>query len=353
MLLAVALLSAVPAQAPDSPRVHGWAEFGYSYASSAAGPLAVEPLLNRFGREFLVNQLAVVVERPAAPVGFYAQVFAGADAATLAGPGDIQTGDPRFGAVVRQVYASWVTDVGVELRAGRMGSLMGFESYQAPRRPFYSLSYQWNFAEDGADTGLWATWHVNPRLDLTYGVTLGSNTFFTLAGDAPCHLMQVALRPTAATTWTATLVIGDEAVGKTRPANPGSLATVAELRLRQAWTDRLTHHVQLNVGCDQDVPGVGVGAWYGALTAVVAQLSDDLQGAVRLEWFDDAGGTRTGVATHYAAVTAAATWSPWPRVAIRPEVRGDFAGVPAFGPQAGPPVSARQWTAGVECVLRF
>jgi hypothetical protein len=366
--LAAAALVPMPASAQSGPeepalRLHGWAESGYTYASSGAGQLAVEPLLNRFGREFLADQIALVLEKPARAdglsAGFYLQFLAGADAAALQGPGDITTSNPRFGGVVRQVYAEAhlpaLTEGGIDVRLGRQGSLMGFESYMAPRRSFYSLSYQWNFGEDGADTGAWATWHVTERLDLTYGVTLGSNTFFTLAGDAPCHLAQVNWWPGEGrkTLLNATLLVGDEAAGKTRPANPGSLATVAEFRLQHAWSERLTHYLQVNMGWDQGVPGVGTGQWYGVLAAGVYKLAGNLDGALRMEWFDDVHGTRTGFATGYTALTAAATWRPRPWLAVRPEVRGDFAGEPVFGPAAGPARSPRQLTAALECVLQF
>jgi hypothetical protein len=366
--LASAVFVPMPAGAQSDPeepvlRLHGWAESGYTYASSGAGQLAVEPLLNRFGREFLANQIALVLDRPARrddlSAGFYLQFFAGADAAALQGPGDIQSSNPRFGGVVRQVYAEAhlpaLTEGGVDLQFGRQGSPMGFESYMAPRRPFYSLSYQWNYGEDGADTGARATWHVTERLDLTYGITLGSNTFFTLRGDAPCHLAQVNWWPGEGrkTLLNATLVIGDEAVGKTRPANPGSLATVVELRLQHARDERLTQYLQVNMGWDQDVPGVGLGQWYGALAAVVWKVTETAEAAVRLEWFDDVNGTRTGFATNYAALTAAATWRPRPWLSLRPEVRGDFAGREVFGPGSGAARTPRQLTAALECVFQF
>src|SRR2546423_1461946 len=48
-------------------RVFGWADSGYTYSSNGHDPLTVQPRENRFGDEFLVNQLAVVIERQLDP----------------------------------------------------------------------------------------------------------------------------------------------------------------------------------------------------------------------------------------------------------------------------------------------
>src|SRR5262249_11187179 len=157
---------------------------------------------------------------------------AGSDAAFLQGPGDISSSNPRFGFTVRQLYASAhlpvLTDGGVDVVVGRQGTWMGYESYMAPSRPLYSLSYQWDFAEDGADTGVWTTWHLSEQMDLRYAVTLGSNTFFTLRGDAPCHLVQTNywLGAEKSTQITGTLLIGNQAVGNVIPFTAGNLDTV-------------------------------------------------------------------------------------------------------------------------------
>ena len=60
-------------------------------------------------------------------------------------------------------------------------------------------------------------------------------------------------------------------------------------------------------------------------------LSGEVDALCRAEWFDDVKGTRTGIDTHYEEVTLGANWHPEKHLEIRPEIRGDFAGAPAFG----------------------
>ena len=123
-----------------SCRLYGWLDAGYTYASTGHGLLTVEPRENRFGNEFLLNQAAIVLDKPLDPnqlsFGFNATFYAGADAALLRPEGGFTTTDPRFGADFRQLYVSAhlpvLTEGGVDVRAGRMGTIIGYESALAP-----------------------------------------------------------------------------------------------------------------------------------------------------------------------------------------------------------------------------
>lgn len=357
----VAFDAAVPAWVPE---VSGWVEQGYTASSSGSGRLAVAPEMNRFGDEYTLDQLAVTLQRRCDAEqlswGYYLQMFSGADASTLQGPGDIRNTNSRFGGVVRQArvqtHLPWLTSGGVDVVLGRQGSPMGFESYMAPLRPFYSLSYQWFYAEDGADTGCWTTGHLDRRWDVMYGVTLGSNTFFTLRAHHPCQVAQVKrwLDDEHRAYWCATLIAGDQAVGKNFIAYPGTFQTVLELRAQVDAGPRWTHAAQANVGWDDQTLVASVGRWAGLLGASTYHWTRvwDVQG--RLEWFDDENGVRTGVATSYYAVTGGLVAHCWgSRLLVRPELRGDFAGQRVFGPLDSLDRKREQLTAAVDCVLNF
>jgi len=254
-----------------------------------------------------------------------------------------------------QAHLPILTDRGVDMILGRQGSLMGYESYMAPLRPFYSLSYQWFYAEDGADTGWWTTVHAADGWDITYGAYLGSNTLFSLRGDAPCHELQIKrwLDEEHKFYHCATLVVGDQAVGKTIAVLPGRLANGLEWRIQASLSERWTQVVQANVGWDEDVRFVGLGRWQGVLANSVFKLDDRLDAQTRLEWFDDVNGTRTGRATNYFAITTGLAARLGPQLVIRPELRGDFAGARVFGPIDSPSRQFNQLTAALECVLNF
>jgi cyclophilin family peptidyl-prolyl cis-trans isomerase len=82
--------------------------------------------------------------------------------------------------------------VAADVKAGRMGTIIGYTSALAPYRPFYSNNYQWFYAQDGAFTGFLADLHANNRLDIWSGMTFGANTFFTLrSNNSYCYIGQV------------------------------------------------------------------------------------------------------------------------------------------------------------------
>src|SRR5439155_10987277 len=141
--------------------------------------------------------------------------------------------------------------------AGRMGSIIGYESALAPYRPFYSNDYQWFYSQDGAYTAALANWHVNKQLDVLSGITLGANTFFTKrSSDSYCYIGQVNywLQEEKKTQLTASLHLGRDAIFAA-PGLAGDFDTVVELRVLHNWNKYFTQIVQSNMGWDNNVPG--------------------------------------------------------------------------------------------------
>jgi hypothetical protein len=341
-------------------RVYGWGDFGYTYSSTGPGLLSVEPRENRFGNEFLVNELAVVVEKPLDPkelsFGFNATFYAGADAALLRPEGGFTTTDPRFGADFRQLFVSAhlpvITEGGMDVKAGRMGTVIGYESALAPYRPFYSNDYQWFYSQDGAFTGILTNLHVSKQLDVINAVTLGANTFFTLRGDSPCYLGQVNywLSEEKKTLVSTSVYLGNNAIFAA-PGLAGDFDTVVELRLQHNWSDRFTTILQSDDGWDSNVPGIGTGSWYSAYLIAIYHVNEKVDLGLRPEWFYDVQGTRTGIKNNYEEVTFNVNYHPTKFVEFRPEIRGDFASNrPAFGRNAD---QRSQLTMAFEMLLKF
>jgi hypothetical protein len=345
-------------------RVYGWLDMGYTYASTGPGLLSVEPRENRFGNEFLLSQLALVIEKPLKQdelsFGYNVTYYAGADPSLLQPKGGIDDppSNPRFSHDFRQLYISAhlpiLSDGGVDLTAGRMGTILGYESALAPYRPFYSNDYQWFYSQDCAWTGILSNWHVTKQLDVLNGLTFGANTFFTKRSSSSiCYIGQVNywLQEEKKTLLTASVQAGENAIFAA-PGLAGNFDTVVELRIQQNWSKYLTQVLQSNMGWDSSVPGVGTGQWYGLYTILIYHMNEKLDSNVRVEWFDDSNGTRTGIATAYEAVTLGVDYHPYKWVSFRPEVRGDFADERAFG-RGGVPRDHSQLTAAFECLLKF
>ena len=344
-------------------RSFGWMEMGYSGSSSGTGPLAVEPRLNRFGNEFLFNQLGLVLQKPLKQdrldFGFNIRYFAGADAALGQPRGGI--GDPphnsHFGHDFRDLYVSAhlpvLTEGGLDLKFGRMNSIIGYNGFLSPYRPFYSSDYQFFYSQDGAFTGLLSDLHINKRLDVWNGVTLGANTFFTKRSEnSICYIGQVNywLTDEQKTRLTGSVYAGQNATFAA-PGLAGTFNTTVEVRVQHNWGPRFTQVVQSNMGWD---PGsrVGTGSWYGVYTIGIYHLSETIDANLRAEWFDDVRGTRTGFDTNYEEVTLGINWHPCKYLEFRPEIRGDFAGARAFGAN-GKHDHDSQLTGGISALVKF
>lgn len=345
-------------------RTFGWVEGGYSGASTGPGLLRVQPRLNRYGDEFLLNQIGLVLQKPLRQdvfnLGFSVRYFAGADAATgqpRGGIGSTVT-NPRFSQDFRDLYISAhlpiLTDGGMDVKFGRMNTIIGYNGFLAPYRPFYSSDYQFFYAQDGAFTGFLTDLHVSDRLDIWNGMTLGANTFFTLRSEnSYCYIGQVNywLTDEKKTRLTGSIYAGPDAIFAA-PGLNGDFVTMVELRLQQNWSERFTQIVQSNMGWDANTP-VGTGAFYGIYTIGLFHLTPQVDTNFRAEWFDDTDGTRTGFATNYSAVTLGVNWHPNKYVEFRPEIRGDFAGVPAFGEEGSPGGNHSQLTGGISFLVKF
>lgn len=344
-------------------RTFGWVEGGYTYASGGSVPLSVQPRQNRFGNEFLVNQIGLVLQKQLKQdefdIGWNVRYFAGHDAA-LGQPGggiDDPVTNERFSHDFRDLYVSAhlpiLTEGGMNVKVGRMNTIIGYNGFLAPYRPLYSSDYQFFYSQDGAFTGFLTQLVVNDRLEIWNGMSLGANTFFEKRSeDSYCYIGQINywLTDEQRTRLTASLHLGRDAIFAA-PGRGGDFDTIVELRVQHAWNENVTQIVQSNMGWADDTP-VGTGAWYGLYTIGVIRMTCTLDLILRAEWFDDVGGTRTGFDTNYGELTLGFNWHPNKYLEIRPEVRGDFAEDPVFG-DANNPQDESQFTTAVSALIKF
>jgi hypothetical protein len=341
--------------------VYGWADLGYTYSSLGSGQLAVQPRENRFGNEFLVNQLAVVLEKKLRQddtfnLGFNTTFYAGADAALLRPLGGFTTTNDRFGADFRQLYLSAhmpvLTEGGMDVQVGRMGTIIGYNSAMAPYRPFYSSDYQWFYAQDGAWTGILTNLHVNSQLDVLNGLTMGANEFFTFRGNGPCYIGQINYWTSEEkkTLLSASFHFGNQAIFAAGPQFIGNYDYVVEMRVQHNWNKCLTQIVQSDLAFASGVPGIGTTEFYSLYTILSHHTTQTVDSNLRLEWVRDVQGSRTGVRANYGEVTFGFDYHPTKFLRLRPEIRGDFADRPALGPNGN-----RQGllTIGIDALLSF
>jgi hypothetical protein len=342
--------------------VFGWLEAGYTGVSGSGGLLSVQTRLNRFGDELVLSDMGLVIHRPLQQdqfdVGFKVRYFAGANPALGQPLGgiDFPPGNPRFSHDFRDIFLQAhlpiLTEGGMNIRVGRMNTIIGNNGFIATSRPLFSNDYQFFYSTTGTFTGFLTQLVVNDRLDIWNGMTLGANTFFTKrSDDSYCYIGEVNywLQEEKRTRLTVSVNCGPDAL----PAAPGlngDFVSIVELSLVRNWSERFTQVFQSMIGSDANTPR-GTGSWYGVYTQGVVHLSREWDTIFRADWFRDVKGTRTGIDTSYFEMTLGANWHPNKYLEVRPEVRGDFAGRPAFG--AGGPRERSQCTAVMSALVKF
>ena len=345
-------------------RFFGWLSGGYTASSTGEGLLSIEPRANRFGDTWLVNQAAFVLERTldleAWSWGFRAEFYMGADAALLHpldGFGPSST--PRFGTDFRQAYfsvhAPILTEGGIDFKFGRQYTPLGYETTMAPYRPMYSEAYAWLYSQNGATTGVTATIHVDPRLDVVGGVTLGVNSLFDFRGRAPCYIARATywLQSAKRTKLVGTYYTGPQPIAAAR-GHIGQWQTEVELQLVHDVNRRLTLVSETNLGWDTRDPANSfrTSRWHGTYGMGIVHVHRLLDVNSRAEWFDDVDGSRVGTRANFGEITTGLNIMPMRAVNFRPEVRWDTASSPAFGP-TGSPKQSHQWTFAFDTILKF
>jgi Putative beta-barrel porin-2, OmpL-like. bbp2 len=348
-----------------SLRFFGWANGGYTGSSTGAGLLEVEPRENRFGDSWLLDQAAFVAERTlneeAWSWGFRSEFYMGADAALLHpingfGPSD----NPRFSTDFRQAYFSFhapiLTDRGVDVKVGRQYVPLGYDTTMAPYRPMYSEPYAWIYSQNGATTGVIATIHVNPRLDVIGGVTLGVNSLFILIGRAPCYIARGLfwLDPDKRTKLVGTFYTGPRPIAAAS-GHYGRWQNELELQLIHDVNRRLTLVSETNLGWDTRDPAnqFRTSRWYGTYGVGIVHVSRLVDVNSRAEWFDDVNGSRIGTSGNYGEIAVGPNLMPTRMINFRPEIRWDVASNPVFGPKGTPNLQKHQWTGAVEMLVKF
>ena len=81
------------------------------------------------------------------------------------------------------VHMPVLTEHGIDVKAGMFVGPLGSEGIDAASNIFYSHSYIYTWGLPATNTGVLATWHVNPMLDIYAGFDSGSNTSLPPGGD--------------------------------------------------------------------------------------------------------------------------------------------------------------------------
>ncbi|HEX9704655.1 MAG TPA: outer membrane beta-barrel protein [Gemmatimonadales bacterium] len=336
----LAATAGLAAQRATPINVSGFAEVSYSYSSRSGGDtVIIGRLYDRAHDRFMLNALAVVLDKPHDPAafsaGFHAELLFGQNAALIkAGGFDLgDAGDiPHLYATLNVPTAS---GNGVQLKAGRIPTLMGLEVIETVANPNWSEGNHFIYVENFTGLGVSVETRLNKYVDAQFRVINGwdqvrdNNNRKSLMG-------RVGIYPDALTSIGIVGFWGPEQTDNNTANRYGVEALVwRKLGKAAVWVQGDYGEEQANTALPdptQDARWWAIGAW------VTYDFTSSLGVALRADYVNDADGARTSgflgfpanTGQRFGSGTVTLNVRAWPGALLRPEVRYDRSTLAAF-----------------------
>src|SRR5881396_1162223 len=337
-----AATKADPAPLPAGFKLTGFAEGSYAYSGRCAGDTAiVGRLYDRLQNRFMLNALAVGLDKPYDPTkfsaGFHSELLLGQDATLIRSNGfdlGAQADVPHLYVTLNIPTAS---GNGLQIKAGRMVTLMGVEVIETIANPNWSEANQFIYVENFTGLGVSVETKFNQYVDVQFRVINGwdqvsdNNTHKSLMG-------RVGLYPDALTSIGLVGYWGPEEAGNDT-ANRYGVEGLLWRKLGKAavWVQGDYGTEQANAALPdptQDAKWWALGGW------VTYDFSTTLGLALRGDYVNDENGARSSfnglvgfpanTGQKFGSGTATLNIRAWPSAVVRPEVRYDRSTLAAF-----------------------
>ena len=320
-------------------KLTGFAEASYAYSGRSSGDTIVGRLYDRLQSRFMLNALAVVLDRPYDPAkfsaGFHTELLFGQNATLIQSAGfDLgPQGDiPHLYVTLNVPTAS---GNGLQFKVGRIPTLMGLEVIEAVANPNWSEGNQFIYVENFTGLGVSVETKFNNYVDAQFRVINGwdqvhdNNTHKSLMG-------RVGLYPDALTS------IG--IVGFWGPEEPDNNTAnrygVEGLIWRKVGKSAVW--LQGDYGREQANAALPVptkdAQWWAAGAWVTYDFSSSIGLALRGDYVNDEDGARSSgvfgfpanTGQKFGSGTATLNIRAWPSAVVRPEVRYDRSTLATF-----------------------
>src|SRR5690348_4795670 len=314
-------------------KLTGFAEGSYSYTGHSLGDTAiVGRLYDRLQNRFMLNALAVVLDRAYDPAkfsaGFHTEILVGQDATMIQSTG-FRLGDqgdiPHLYVTLNVPTAS---GNGLQFKIGRIPTLLGLEVIETYANPNWSEGNQFIYVENFTGTGLSVETKFNDHLDAQFRVING----WDQVTDVNSHkslMARVGIYPDGVTSLGIVGFWGPEEPGNNQANRYGVESLLwRKLGKAAAW-------IQADFGTEQAnaaLPDPTRDAKWWALGGWVTYDFDAAVGlALRGDYVNDENGARTSGVLGFApntgqkfgSATATLNIRSWPDAVVRPEVRYD------------------------------
>lgn len=339
----VVLASPVPlvsAQQPAAARpftLTGYAEASYTGSTNAAGEVVVGRLYDRFHDQFMLNALALTLDKAYDPArrsaGFHAEVLFGQNAAVIKSGGFLGGADE---ADLPHLYVTLNVPTangnGVQFKVGRIPTLLGLEVIETIANPNWSEGNQFVYVENFTGLGLSIETKLSDKLDAQLRLINGWDVVRD-NNRAKSLMARVGLYPNANTSIAFVGFLGPEQA-RDASASRSGVEVLAWRKFGKAalWVQGDVGTEEANGALSQDAQWWAVGAW------LTYDLSATVALAIRGDVLNDENGARTSgvfgfpVNTGHdlSSLTGTLNVRTWPGALVRPEVRYDHSSLPAF-----------------------
>lgn len=323
-------------------KLSGFAEGSYAYSGRSLGDTAiVGRLYDRLQNRFMLNALAVVLDRPYDPTkfsaGFHAEVLVGQDATVIQSTG-FKLGDqgdiPHLYVTLNVPTAS---GNGLQFKIGRIPTLLGLEVIETYANPNWSEGNQFIYVENFTGTGLSVETKFSDHVDAQFRVINGWDQVSDV-NNRKSLMARFGIYPDALTSLGIVGYWGPE-----EPANNTANRYGVDglfwrkLGKAQAWVQADYGTEQANAALPdptQDAKWWALGGW------VTYDFTSTLGLALRGDYVNDENGARssfnglvgfpTNTGQKFGSATATLNIKSWPNAVVRPELRYDRSTLAAF-----------------------
>ena len=322
-------------------KLTGYAAGSYAYSGRSAGDTAiVGRLYDRLHNRFMLNALAVVLDKAYDPAkfsaGFHSELLLGQDA-TLIRSNGFNLGDQ---ADVPHLYVTLnvptASGNGLQFKVGRMVTLMGVEVIETIANPNWSEANQFIYVENFTGLGVSVETKFNQYVDVQFRVINGwdqvsdNNNRKSLMG-------RVGIYPDALSSISLVGYWGPEEAGN----NTANRYGVNGVLWRKVGS-KVNVWLQGDYGQEQANAALPVptqdAQWWAAGAWVTYDFTSSVSLALRGDYVNDQNGARSSgvlgflpnTGQKFGSGTATLNIKTWPSAVVRPELRYDWSTLAAF-----------------------
>ena len=321
-------------------KLSGYAEASYSYSTQPSGAAIVGRIFDRMQDQAALNGLVLVLDKPydasKLSAGFHSELIFGQNASVIKS-GGFSLGDQGD---IPHLYATINIPTpngnGLQLKFGRMVTLMGVEVIEDVVNPTWSEGYQFIYAENFTALGLSAEYKFNNYLDAQLRVTNGWDVVQD-NNSRKSFMGRFGIYPDALTSISLVGYYGPEQTVDSTADRYG-----LNVVLNRKFGARTSVWLQGDYGREQanaalpdptkDAKWWAIGGW------LTYDFSPKIGVGLRGDYFDDRDGARTSGFLGFPANTGLKVGSgtltlnirAWPQVLLRPEFRYDRSDLAAF-----------------------